>query len=171
MNRGMKFVLVLLSIGILNGPMFSPAEEAPQAPKESGVPPPARRGKLTNIKAVVTEVDPGSSSIKVREGSKDGNEYTVNLTEKTIVTAGKIKKSISDIKPGDKIVARVLNEDGKITARSIRLSHEVRKGRKESAAESKAQSGIQEKDKPAEPAQTPTPGLPSGAEGTPKAGE
>ena len=141
MDRRIKFISVLFLIAILNGPIagvISMAEEPPQAPKESGAPAPtdkpplpARRGKLANIKGVVTEVDPAANSIKVREGAKEGNnEYTIGLTDKTIITVGKIKKTISEIKPGDRIVARILNEDGKITARSIRLSHEGGKERK-----------------------------------------
>jgi len=184
MDRGMKFISVLFSIGILAGPMagsFVLAQETPQAPKESGAPTPAdkppvsgRRGKLTNIKAVVTEVDPGTNSIKVKEGSKEGNkEYMITLTDKTIVTVGKIKKSVSEIRPGDKIVARVLTEGDKVTARSIRLSHE-RKGRRDPATETKKPNGMKETDKPAEAPQnseSKTPGSSNGGEGAPKAGE
>lgn len=156
---------------------LSLAQETPQAPAPALADKPpvsGHRGKLTNIKAVVTEVDPGTSSIKVREGAKEGNkEYTISLTDKTIVTAGKIKKAITEIRPGDKIVARVLNEGDKVTARSIRLSHEV-KGRREPPPEAKKPAAMKEADQPAERPQnseSKTPGSSNEGEGAPKAGE
>ena len=126
------FLLILLSVGMLVG-STGLAEETPQPPKEGAASEspatinnpsaPARRGKLMNIKGEVTEVEPGANRIKIKEGAKEGNkEYVVNLTEKTIVTAGKMTKTVSEIRAGDKVVVRISEEDGKMTARSVRLA-------------------------------------------------
>ena len=127
MKRGRSFLSVLLSLGILIG-STAIAEEASKNPASSNKPMvPSRKSKMTNIKGEVAQVDQDAKTIKIKEGSK---EYTVSLTEKTVVTGGKIKKSISDIKAGDRVVARISEEDGKMTARSIRLAQEEKKGKK-----------------------------------------
>ena len=79
----------------------------------------------------------------------------MELTEKTVVTAGKIKKTIADIKPGDKVVARVLDEEGKMTVRSIRLAQESRKAKQAPEAKSKGPEGVKETPGPAEPPALP----------------
>jgi Cu/Ag efflux protein CusF len=137
------------------------AQEAADSPKGEDVsknptqvdklPASNRRGKLTNIKGEVTQVDPGAKSIKIKEGNK---EYTMSLTEKTIVTAGKIKKTPADIKPGDKLVARVLEENGTVTVRSIRLAQEGKKRKQEPAPGAKSSEGSNEA-KGTDPSQVP----------------
>lgn len=175
MNRGQdgtlhvrEILFILLSLGMLAGPIATAQEpqNAPNAPNAGAVPEnptpaeqrpvPSSRGKLMNIKGEVTGVDAGAGSIKIKEGVKEKTkEHTVGLTDKTIVTAGKIKKSITDINPGDKVVARVLEEDGKMTARSIRLAREGRKGSRESVPETESPGRMDETPKPAEPGQVP----------------
>jgi translation initiation factor IF-1 len=179
MDGARRFLSVLLLLGMVVGPIAM-AEEASDSPKDGaaseptapgGKPPtPGQKGKLTNIKGVVILIDPSTQNIRVKEGKKEGNkEYTITLTERTVVTAGKMRKSASEIQPGDKIVARVSDEDGKLMARSIRLAQESKKGKKKPAPEAKASDAPEAK--PVEPPQTPQGGTPNSSdEMAPEAG-
>lgn len=188
MNRGQNGTLqvretlfFLLSLGMLTGPvaLAQAPQNAPSAPNavpeisasEQKRPAPDRRMKLTNIKGKVASVDPASGSMKIKEGVKErAKEHTVSLTDKTVVTAGKVKKSIADIKPGDKIVARVLEEDGRMTARSIRIAQEGKKGGRESAPEANRPGAPDDTAKPADPSDAPkneTPASPESPETAP----
>ena len=74
---------------------------------------------MTSIKGEITEIDAAGNNVKVKE--KD-QEITISVTDKTIITAGKIKRALSDLKAGDKVVAKFTEEDGKRVARSIRVA-------------------------------------------------
>lgn len=159
MDRIQNFFRVLLFLGTFIGgvAMAEEASEAPKAEAGAETPAPAEksappREKMTNIKGEVIEVDPAARRIKIKEGRREGGkEYTVDLTDGTVVTAGKTKKTFADIKPGDKVVARISEKDGKVTARSVRLAQEGKKPKKEAAPESEPPAHTEEKPAPAEP--------------------
>lgn len=79
----------------------------------------AQKGKMTSIKGEITEIDPTGSHVKVKEKNQ---EITISVTDNTIITAGKIKRTLADLKAGDQVVAKFTEEDGKKIARSIRVA-------------------------------------------------
>lgn len=79
----------------------------------------AQKGKMTSIKGEITEIDPTGSHVKVKEKNQ---EVIISVTDNTIITAGKIKRTLADLKAGDQVVAKFTEEDGKKIARSIRVA-------------------------------------------------
>lgn len=115
MRRAIAVVFSLLCAGLFSAASVT-AEEATGAEKPAIS---AQKGKMTSIKGEITEIDPAGSHVKVRE--KD-EEITISVTENTLITAGKIKRTLADLKAGDQVVARFTVEDGKKIARSIRVA-------------------------------------------------
>lgn len=77
------------------------------------------REKTMTVKGEVTSVDASANTLMVKERDK---EATLNVNDKTRVMFGKEKKSLADIKAGDKITAWTIQKDGKTIAKSIRVS-------------------------------------------------
>ncbi|MBI3802841.1 MAG: hypothetical protein HY282_03675 [Nitrospirae bacterium] len=130
MRKSISFILSLLCVGAFTAATVTAEEaaggkmatEKPAGEMKSGdmkAMPAAKKGKLTSIKGEVTEVDPAGNNLKIKDKDK---EVTMNVTDKTVITAGKIKKSLADLKAGDKVVAKATEEDGKMVARSIRMA-------------------------------------------------
>jgi Cu/Ag efflux protein CusF len=120
MGRAVSLILSLLCAAVLTArPVL--AEEAAGTEKAEVA---AKKGGMISIKGEITEIDAAGNNIKVKEKE---NEITINVTDKTVITAGKIKRSLADLREGDKIVAKFTEEDGKKVARSIRVAT-VRKG-------------------------------------------
>lgn len=94
--------------------------DKPAASGEMKSAPSAKKGKMTSVKGEVSEVDAAGNSVKIKDKEK---EVTMSVTDKTIITAGKTKKSLADLKAGDKVVAKATEEDGKMVARSIRVAN------------------------------------------------
>lgn len=115
MRRAIVWILSILCAGLFAAASVT-AEEAAGDEKPAIS---AQKGKMTSIKGEITEIDPAGSHVKVRE--KD-EEITISVTENTIITAGKIKRTLADLKAGDQVVARFTDEDGKKIARSIRVA-------------------------------------------------
>jgi Cu/Ag efflux protein CusF len=93
------------------------------------------RTKTHSITGIVTAVDTEAKtvSLKTRKG-----EVVLSFTEKTSVKEGKEKKSLADVKTGDKVTARYTEADGKKTAQSIAIKtaamkHEMKKMEKQAA--------------------------------------
>lgn len=119
MRKRMFLVLSLIVAGFYVAPVVM-ADDA-MAPKKEGAtekPAMSKRGKMSTIKGEVTEVDSAANIVKIKDADK---EVTLNVTEKTAITSGKTKKSLADVKAGDKVVAKITQEEGKMTARSIRV--------------------------------------------------
>lgn len=115
MRRAIVWILSILCAGLFSAASVT-AEEAAGDEKPAIS---AQKGKMTSIKGEITEIDPAGSYVKVRE--KD-EEITISVTENTLITAGKIKRTLADLKAGDQVVARFTVEDGKKIARSIRVA-------------------------------------------------
>lgn len=108
--------------------MGKPAAETKSAPA-------MKKGKMTSVKGEITEVDPAGNNVKVKEKDK---EVTINVTDKTMITAGKTKRSLADLKAGDKVVAKFTEEDGKMVARSIRVASAGKAEKKGAAPKTEA---------------------------------
>ncbi len=136
MRKAFALMLSLLCAGA-----FTAAAVKAEAPAGGGKAPaadtkaaPMKKGKMTSVKGEITEVDPAGNNVKVKEKDK---ELTINVTDKTMITAGKTKRSLADLKAGDKVVAKFTEEDGKMVARSIRVAS-AGKGEKKMAPKAEA---------------------------------
>jgi len=107
--------LIILCTGIFTALPVS-AEEAAGGERQA-----APKVKMTSIKGEITEVDTAANMVKVKEG-KNESEIMIDVTDKTVITAGKVKRTFADLKTGDKIVAKFTEEDGRNVARSIRVA-------------------------------------------------
>lgn len=115
MKRAITLILALLCAGFFAAVSVQ-AEEAAGGEKPAAAAP---KGKMTSIKGEITEIDAAANHVKVKEKE---NEITINVTDKTIITAGKVKRTLADLKSGDKVVAKFTEEDGRKVARSIRVA-------------------------------------------------
>ncbi|HLG22947.1 MAG TPA: hypothetical protein VI382_09025 [Candidatus Manganitrophaceae bacterium] len=82
------------------------------------------KGKITYIKGEVTAVDPESRVVKIKERDR---EVVFDVPGQTIMTAGRERRSLADLKTGDKVVVGMTEKEGKLTARSIRMATAARK--------------------------------------------
>lgn len=74
--------------------------------------------KVKQITGEVAAVDAAAKSLTVK-GKKA--EVVISTDEKTAVKAGKEKKSLSDVKVGDKVTVKYSEVDGKNIAKSIEI--------------------------------------------------
>lgn len=124
MRKALSLMLSLLCAGAFTAASVMAEEpaggKAPMAkPAAEGKATPMKKGKMTSVKGEITDVDTAGNNVKVKEKDK---ELTINVTDKTMITAGKTKRSLADLKAGDKVVAKFTEEDGKMVARSIRVA-------------------------------------------------
>ena len=125
-----KSLLVLISLAM--AALFTAASVSAEGIKgiaensASGVKatPVAMKRKTVSVTGEISEVDPAASTIKVKESNK---EVILNVTDKTKITVGKTKKSLADLKVGEKLSAKAREEDSKLVARSIHTAS-VKKG-------------------------------------------
>ncbi len=134
--RGVKVLTALLAAGALSLSATialaaaSPAPEgtkAPEAPKATATPK-ARKGKETGadrvVRGEVAAVEPSANPMTLTMKSKEGKEELtvgVDVTDKTIIREGKVRKSLADIKVGDRVWMRYERTDGKLAADYIRI--------------------------------------------------
>ncbi|MFY9269118.1 MAG: DUF5666 domain-containing protein [Candidatus Manganitrophaceae bacterium] len=124
MRKGLSLIFSLSVVGLLTTtPLFADemvgemkgAPEKHAASAKAGM----KKAKGMAVKGEVAEVDAAGNSLTIKEKEK---EMTISVTEKTIITAGKTKKSLADLKAGDKVVVKVAEVDGKTVAQSIRVA-------------------------------------------------
>ncbi|MFQ5780613.1 MAG: hypothetical protein ACE5HN_07480 [Nitrospiria bacterium] len=77
------------------------------------------RGRLTNLKGEITRVNADGREITIKTGE---DKVTMSVTDKTIIAAGRIKRSFADLKVGDQVVVRITEEEGKNVAHLIRIA-------------------------------------------------
>lgn len=139
MRKALSLMLSLLCVGAFTAAAVSAEETAggkvtakPAAEGKGAAA--SKKGRMTSVKGEITEVDPAGSNVKVKEKDR---ELTISVTDKTMITAGKTKRSLADLKAGDKVVAKFTEEDGKRVARSIRVAS-AGKAEKKGAPKSEA---------------------------------
>lgn len=145
MRKAIAVVFSLLCAGLFAAASVT-AEEAAGDEKPAIS---AQKGRMTSIKGEITEIDPTGSRVKVKEKNE---EITISVTDNTIITAGKIKRSLADLKAGDQVVARFTDEDGRKIARSIRVATVGKgSGKKPPAPEAPKEEAPATEAPPAEP--------------------
>jgi Cu/Ag efflux protein CusF len=101
-----------------------------------------KKGSQKKISGEVTAVDAKANTVTVKGKKK---EVTVSLGDTTVIKAGKEKKTLADLKAGDKVHVSYTEADGKSVATRIALKGEksekkMEKKHRMKAAEKKAAS-------------------------------
>jgi Cu/Ag efflux protein CusF len=96
--------------------------------------------KIHSVTGEVTAVDATAKTVTLK--AKKG-EVVISVEEKTSIKEGKEKKSLADVKAGDKVTVRYTEADGKMTAKSIAIKgammkHEMKHKKMEKKMEEKA---------------------------------
>ena len=118
MKKAIAIVLSVMFVFALTTVTFAAEkkEAAAQAEKKMG-----RRimkaGRMS-IYGEVTAVDAKANTVTVKSARK---EVTVSLDDKTSIKAGKEKKTLADLKAGDKVHVSYTEADGKSVAKRIAL--------------------------------------------------
>lgn len=113
----------LVSLGIPQVATVMGGEPEKKAEKAEKAEKPAKKPAVRTKQAtgVVAKAAPDSVTIK-RKVKGQEQELTFSVTDKTSVRMGKEKKAAGDIKEGERVTVRYVEEDGKMTARSITIS-------------------------------------------------
>jgi Cu/Ag efflux protein CusF len=80
--------------------------------------------KVHQVTGEVTAVDAAAKTVTLKH--KKG-EVVISVAEKTSIKEGKEKKSLEDVKAGDKVTVHYTEADGKMTAKSIAIKGAVKK--------------------------------------------
>jgi len=116
-------------------------EAAPAAKKEAA---PAKKAAKKQVTGEVTAVDAKANTLTVK-GKK--GDVTVSTDDKTKVVAGKDKKTLADVKAGDKVTVKYTEADGKNTATKVEIM--AAPAKKETKAEKKAATPAKKEAAPA----------------------
>ena len=118
-------ILVSMLMVIAFGSAVLAQEKAP-AEKKAAAPAAKKAEKKAAVKELwirggeVTAVDTTANTVTIK--TKKG-EVVVDVNDKTRIHYGKAKKTIADIKAGDKVTAGYTEADGKNVAKSIAIWH------------------------------------------------
>lgn len=113
------FILAVTSVTFAAEKQAAPAEKKEAAPeKKTETAPAAKAAKAVekHVKGDITAVDAKAMTVTVK-GKK--GDVTVTVDDKTEIKVGKDKKTIADLKAGDKVKIKYHEADGKNTAKSI----------------------------------------------------
>jgi Cu/Ag efflux protein CusF len=111
--------------------------------------------KTHSVTGEVTAVDAAAKTVTLK--AKKG-EVVISVVEKTSIKEGKEKKSLADVKAGDKVTVRYTEADGKMTAKSIAIKGAVVKHEKK-----KTEKKMEEKAAPAPAPAAPAKKAPAAA--------
>ena len=125
MKKALALVVSILFVFSLAGFAFAvekaatpaPAEKKAEAEKATEAKP-APAAKVKQITGEVKTVDTTANTLTVK-GKRA--EVTVSCTDKTKVMMGKEKKTLADVKVGDKVVVKYTESEGKNVAKSIAI--------------------------------------------------
>jgi hypothetical protein len=126
--HGVKPLMAMLAAGslILGAGVALASTEAAKAPEGSKTmaTPTMSKAEVRRVRGEVTAVEPSASPMTLTMKSKEGKEVLtvgVDVTGKTIIREGKVRKSLADIKVGDRVWMRYERTDGKLVAEYIRI--------------------------------------------------
>ncbi|MDP2156934.1 MAG: hypothetical protein Q8K68_04400, partial [Nitrospirota bacterium] len=108
----------------------------------------AKKAKKATVTGEVIAIDAKASTLTVK-GSKKG-DVALTANDKTKIMAGKDKKTLADIKAGDKVAVEYTEEDKNIASKIVIKAASAKKDAPK-AEEKKAPAKAEEK-KPAAPA-------------------
>ncbi len=94
----------------------------------------AKAMMMTHI-GIVTAVDAAANTVTIKSGKK---EYVVNITPETPIMMGKAKKTIEDVKVGDKVRCKHEMKDGKNICKGLTILKAAVKGEKKEGAKKPA---------------------------------
>jgi Cu/Ag efflux protein CusF len=112
----------------------------------------AKKAKKATVTGEVIALDAKANTLTVK-GPKKG-DVALTANDKTMITAGKDKKTLADIKTGEKVAVEYTETDGKNSATKIDIKAASAKKDAPKAEEKKAPAKAEEK-KPAAPAAAP----------------
>ena len=122
MKKTIAIVLSLVLMFAFTAVTFAAEKAAPAAPAEKAAPAKAEKkapAKVKQVSGEVAAVDAKANTLTVK-GKK--GDVMVNADDKTSVKVGKEKKSLADVKAGDKVTVKYAETDGKNVAKSILVS-------------------------------------------------
>jgi len=121
------------------------AEKAVKAEKVA----PAKKAVKKQVTGEVTAVDAKTLTVKGKKG-----DVTISTDDKTMVMAGKDKKTLADVKAGDKVTVKYTEADGKNVAAKVAImaapAKKATKAEKKAAAPAAAPA--EKKEAPMKPA-------------------
>ena len=117
MKKTIAIVLSLVLMFAFTAVTF--AAEKAAAPAEKKEAAPAKKAAKKQVTGEVTAVDAKANTLTVK-GKK--GDVTVSTDDKTKVAAGKNKKTLADVKVGDKVEVKFTEADGKNTASHVSIS-------------------------------------------------
>ena len=147
MKKTIAIVLSLVLMFAFTAVTF--AAEKAAAPAEKKEAAPAKKAAKKQVTGEVTAVDAKANTLTVK-GKK--GDVMVSTDDKTTIMAGKDKKTLADVKAGDKVTVKYTEAEGKNTATKVEIM--AAPAKKEPKAEKKA--ATPEK-KEATPAAAPAP--------------
>ena len=125
MKKAIAIVVSILFVFSLTGFAFAVDKAATPAPAETKAETgkateakPAPAAKVKQITGEVKAVDTKANTLTIK-GKRA--EVTVTCADKTKVMMGKEKKSLADVKVGDKVVVKYTESEGKNVAKSIAI--------------------------------------------------
>ncbi len=116
---------------VLGAGMALAAAEGAKAPEgyRAAATPPMSKAEVRHVRGEVTAVEPSASPMTLTMKGKEGKEELtvgVDVTDKTIIREGKVRKSLADIKVGDRVWMKYERTDGKLVADYIRILNSAR---------------------------------------------
>jgi len=123
MKKAIAIIVSVLFVLSVAGLSFA-AEKKETAPSATEKAAPAKAekkapAKVKQVTGEVAAVDAKANTLTVK-GKK--GDVMVNADDKTSVKVGKEKKSLADVKAGDKVTVKYAEMDGKNVAKSIMVS-------------------------------------------------
>jgi len=115
MKKAIAIVLSIMFVFALTSATFAAEKKA---------------GKGMQVMGEVTNVDAKANTITVKSKKK---EVTVSVDDKTAIMAGKEKKTLADVKVGEKVKVMYSEVDGKMMAKSVHMMAEKKMEKKEAA--------------------------------------
>jgi Cu/Ag efflux protein CusF len=116
MKKAIAIVLSLVLMFAFTAVTF--AAEKAAAPAEKKEAAPAKKVAKKQVTGEVAAVDAKANTLTVK-GKK--GDVTVSTDDKTTVVAGKVKKTLADVKAGDKVSVKYTEADGKNTATKVSI--------------------------------------------------
>lgn len=118
MKKAIAIVLSLVLMFAFTAVTFAAEKAAAPAEKAEKKAAPAKKAMHKQATGEVTAVDAKANTLTVK-GKK--GDVTVSTDDKTKVMAGKEKKTLADVKAGDKVSVKYTEAEGKSTATKIEI--------------------------------------------------
>lgn len=125
---GVKPLMAMVAAGslILGAGVALASTAAAKVPEGSRATatPAMSKAEVRRVRGEVTAVEPSASPMTLTMKGKEGKEELtvgVDVTDKTIIREGKARKTLSDIKVGDRVWMKYERTDGKLVADYVRI--------------------------------------------------